>query len=134
MTRAIICLALLLATVAAYWGVWKNDFVDVDDHLYVTKAPIVQMGLSAEGVRWAFTTSVAGNYHPLTWLSHMLDCQLFGLRASGHHAVSLVIHCTNSILVLVAMQRLSGAVWKSAFVAAVFALHPLHVESVAWVA
>src|SRR6185295_14945614 len=87
-----------------------------------------------EGAIWAFTQPYAANWHPLTWLSHMLDCQLFGLRAGGHHFTNVILHCANSVLLFLLLQSLTRACWRSAFVAGLFALHPLHVESVAWVA
>jgi protein O-mannosyl-transferase len=132
--QALVAISLTLATVAAYRGVWRNGFIRVDDPYYVTEEPMVTRGLSAEGVVWAFTTRAANNYHPLTWLGHMTTCQLFGLRPSAHHGVNLLLHIINSILLLLVFHRMTGALWPSAFVAAVFALHPLHVESVAWVA
>jgi len=134
MARAIVASVLALLTVAAYWGVWHHAFIRVDDPYYVTEEPMVTRGLSADGVVWAFTTRAANNYHPLTWLGHMTNCQFFGLQPSAHHAVNLLLHIINSILLLVIFHRMTGALWPSAFVAAVFALHPLHVESVAWVA
>jgi len=130
----IVCLVLVAATVAVYLPVLRNDFVYYDDDGYVFENPPVQGGLSWEGVRWAFTTMAEANWHPLTWLSHMTDCQLFGLKAGYHHATSLLWHAANAVLLYVALRRMTGAVWRSAAVAALFALHPLHVESVAWVA
>ena len=86
-----------------------------------------------EGVQWAFTSLYASNWHPLTWLSHMLDCQIYGLKPGGHHVTNLLLHLVNSLLLFGLLKRLTGALWRSALVAALFALHPLHVESVAWV-
>ena len=125
---------LVLATLAAYEPLFHNEFVSLDDNLYVTKNATVQQGLSWETVRWAFTTQAAGNWHPLTWLSHLLDVQLFGLDPVGHHATSLALHLATTLLLLRVLWGLTGALWPSSFVAAIFALHPLHVESVAWVA
>jgi tetratricopeptide (TPR) repeat protein len=130
----LICLFLIVSTVAAYWQVWNHDFVYYDDHLYVTENPDVQEGLSWEGLLWALTTTRAANWHPLTWLSHMLDSQVFGLNPGWHHLSSLLLHLVNTLLLFVVLRRMTNAVWPSAFVAALFALHPLHVESVAWVA
>ena len=129
-----ICLILVLVTLAVYWEVQNHEFVVYDDNAYVGLNHHVQAGLTREGVVWAFTTFDANFWQPLTWLSHMLDCQLFGLRAGMHHMVSLLLHVGNSLFLFLVFKRMTGALWKSAFVAALFALHPLHVESVAWVA
>lgn len=126
--------AIAVITIAAYWGVWNNGFVDFDDNEYITTNQQVQAGLTGNGIRWAFTTEHASNWHPLTWLSHMMDCEFFGLNAGGHHIVSLVIHIVNSLLVFWAIKLMTGAYWRSAFVAVLFAIHPLHVESVGWAA
>jgi protein O-mannosyl-transferase len=127
-------LALLILGLAAFWPVCKNDFVNYDDPLYVTKNVHVQSGLTKENVRWAFGNTESSNWHPLTWLSHMLDCQFFGLDPRAQHAVNLGFHVTNALLLLLVLQQMTGALWRSAFVAALFATHPLHVESVAWIA
>jgi len=128
-----LCLLLAMGALLVFWTVSRNDFVNYDDSDYVTANPHVQSGLKWENVRWAFTTGHASNWHPLTWLSHMLDCQLFGHRASAHHLVNLGFHIANTVLLFMILRRMSGAHWRSAFVAALFALHPLHVESVAWI-
>jgi len=128
-----ICLFLTLVIVIIYGQVGSFDFVDWDDGLYVTENVHVQKGLSVEGVIWAFTTSRAGNWHPLTWLSHMLDSQIYGLNPAGHHYTNIAFHTANTLLLLFILFRMTGSLWKSAFVAALFAVHPLHVESVAWV-
>jgi protein O-mannosyl-transferase len=125
---------LALVTIALYWPATSHDFVNFDDNLYITENPHVQGGLNWAGVKWAFFNPVAYNWHPLTMLSHMLDCQLFGLKPWGHHLTSVLLHAVNTVLVFVLLQRLTGALWRSVLVAAVFGLHPLHVESVAWVA
>lgn len=130
-------LALLLiaaVTVAVYWPLLHNGFIDFDDDLYVTANMIVRQGLTLEGFFWAFSSFHAANWHPLTWLSHMLDVELFGLNPQGHHAVSLLLHTVNSLLLCALLCRLSGYTGRSMFVALLFAIHPLHVESVAWVA
>ena len=130
-----LCYVLLaLITVAVYLPVIQLGFVAFDDNYYLTANPKVQAGLTWEGVRWAFTRAHAANWHPVTWLSHMLDCQLYGLRPAGHHITNLIFHTANTLLLFRLLQRLTGAFWRSALVAALFALHPLHVESVAWVA
>ncbi len=125
---------LALVTIAVYWPAMRCDFVALDDPDYVTSNVHVQSGLNPESVEWAFVNPVSSNWHPLTVLSHMLDCQLFGLKPWGHHLTSVLLHTINTILVLLLLCRLTGAVWRSVLVAALFGLHPLHVESVAWVA
>ncbi len=125
-------LGLLAITIATYAGMWRHDFVSFDDPDYITENPMVSAGLTWRGVAWAFTTGHAANWHPLTWLSHMLDVQLFGLRAGGHHVVSLALHAANTLLLFAFLHRTTGAAARSAFVAALFAVHPAHVESVAW--
>ncbi len=130
----IICLVLALGTLFLYWPVTHHEFVILDDNLYVTANPHVQAGLSWAGVAWAFTNIFASNWHPLTWLSHMLDCQLFGLKPAGPHLINVGIHIANVLLLFAWLRGATGAVWRSAFVAALFAWHPLHVESIAWVA
>jgi tetratricopeptide (TPR) repeat protein len=129
----LVCLFLIVGTLTVFWQVQHHDFIELDDRVYVTDNDHVQAGLTKEGVVWAFTTFHAANWHPLTWLSHMLDCQLFGVRPGMHHLTNLLIHIANSILLLLVLNTMTGALWRSAFVAALFALHPLHVESVAWV-
>jgi len=130
----LICLLLVLATSAVYWQVREFSFVNYDDDSYVTDNPHVRDGLTFENVAWAFTTGHASNWLPMTWLSHMLDCQLYGLDPAGHHLTSVVLHILNSFLLFGAFRTMTGHVWQSGFAAALFALHPLHVESVAWVA
>jgi tetratricopeptide (TPR) repeat protein len=125
---------LALMTVALYWPAMRCDFVNFDDPDYVTENPHVQGGLTLEGMKWAFSNPVVGNWHPLTVLSHTLDCQLFGLKPWGHHLTSVLLHALNTVLVFLLLRRLTGALWRSALVAALFGLHPLHVESVAWMA
>lgn len=127
-------LALLLVTFAAYAQVLTYSFLNYDDNLYVTENRQVQQGLTLENVRWAFTNTHSSNWSPLTWLSHMLDCRLFGLNPKGHHLSSLLFHLANTWLLLLVLTRMTGQLWPSTLVAALFALHPLHVESVAWVA
>jgi tetratricopeptide (TPR) repeat protein len=131
--RAIVVGAALAAlTVLAYARVAGNGFTTFDDPVYVTQNPPVAEGLSLRGIAWAFTSVHGSNWHPVTWISHMIDCGLFGLRASGHHLVGLAFHVATSLLLLRLLLKTTGALLPSAFVAAVFALHPLHVESVAW--
>jgi Flp pilus assembly protein TadD len=130
----IVGVLLALVTLLVYLPVRHYAFVDYDDPDYVTDNPIVQAGLTWSGFQWAFTTGHASNWHPLTWLSHMVDCQLFGLNAGRHHLVNVLFHATNAVLLLLLLWRMTGAFWRSALIAALFAWHPLHVESVAWVA
>ena len=132
--RASMGLFLLAVTLAIFWQVGGHDFVDYDDGRYITENPAVASGLTPEGLKWAFTTGHAGNWHPLTWVSHMLDVSLYGLNPRGHHLTNVVFHAVNAILLFLLLNGLTGAYWQSSFVAALFALHPLHVESVAWVA
>ena len=127
-------LALAAGTFAVYAPVLWCDFVGYDDTVYVTENWHVLRGLSWEQVDWAFANLSAGFWHPLTWLSHMLDAQLYGLHAWGHHLTNLLLHTANTVLLFLLLQRMTGFVWRSALVAALFAIHPLHVESVAWVA
>jgi len=130
----LLALALGLATVTLYWPATNNNFVNYDDPLYVTANAHVQKGLTWKNIEWAFANPVSLNWHPLTIVSHMLDCQIFGLKPWGHHLTSILLHAINAMLVLLLLNRLTGAVWRSALVAALFAWHPLRVESVAWVA
>ena len=133
--RSPVFLAALLAlvTMAVYLPVARNGFVNYDDSDYVTANPHVQGGLVWENVVWAFKTGHSSNWHPLTWLSHMLDCQVFGAKAGAPHLVSAAIHALNAVLLFFVLRQLTGKEWRSAAVAALFALHPLHVESVAWI-
>ncbi len=128
------CVLLAFATLAAYWQTGACGFINYDDDLYVTENPRVLAGLTWGGFLWAFANTTASNWHPLTWLSHMLDVQLFGANAGAHHVVNVVLHIASAVLLLLVLRRMTGALGRSAFVAALFALHPLHVESVAWVA
>ena len=109
----------------------RCDFVDYDDPAYVGENRVLAGGFSWHGVAWAFTTLTGANWHPVTWLSHMLDCQFFGLKPGWHHAVNVALHAANAILLFLVFRRMTGAV-ADAMLAALFALHPLHVESVAW--
>jgi len=130
----LICLLLGAVTLAVYWPVSHYAFLNYDDQDYVTANPHVRTGLSWANLAWAFTTTHAGNWHPLAWISHMLDCRLFGGNAGLHHLVNAFLHSTNTLLLFLVLRRFTGATWRSAFVSALFGLHPLHVESVAWVA
>ena len=137
-----ICSVLVLITLISFEQVRQNDFVDFDDNYYVTANPRVTSGLTWESVKWAFelpleaskTAEHASNWHPLTWLSHILDCELFGLNAGRHHLSSLLFHIINTLLLFLVLQRMTGVLWPSGLAAGLFAVHPLHVESVAWIA
>ena len=130
----VLSLALAALVFAAFQPAMDNDFVGYDDTDYVTSNFMVQRGLSWESVRWAFTSTDAANWHPLTWLSHMLDVQLFGLNPTGHHLTSVLLHCLSTVLLFLALRTMTGAMWCSLIVAVLFGLHPLRAESVAWVA
>ena len=125
---------LIVLVVFTFWHVTRFEFVSWDDNTYVTDNPQVRAGLTTSTVAWAFTTTNAPYWHPLTWLSHAIDVELFGLDAGAHHATSVLIHLANTLLLFVLLARMTGATGRSAAVAALFAVHPMHVESVAWVA
>jgi Tfp pilus assembly protein PilF len=129
---SLICAALVLTTLIAFEQVGHNGFVY--DDVFVTKNPSVNGGINRESFIWAFTSVETSNWFPLTWLSHMVDCHVFGLNPFGHHLVNLLFHIANTLLLFWVLKKMTGQIWPSAFVAAVFALHPLRVESVAWVA
>src|SRR5437868_198210 len=130
---AFICLLLVLATLAVFGRVGWHEFVNYDDSDYVTANAHVQGGLTWENVKWAFQTGHASNWHPLTWLSHIVDWRLFGDHAAGHHLMNVGFHIANTLLIFLVLRQMTGALWRSAVVAALFGLHPMHVESVAWV-
>jgi Flp pilus assembly protein TadD len=130
----LVCVSLTVAVFWALSGVQNHEFVNFDDGKYVTENTIVQNGLTWENLVWALTTTHFSQWHPLTWLSHMSDCELYGLNARGHHFTNLLLHTANTLLLFLVLQGMTGAVWRSAFVAALFGFHPLHVEPVAWVA
>ncbi|MGD0077094.1 MAG: tetratricopeptide repeat protein [Sedimentisphaerales bacterium] len=132
--KTAIYICLLLSTLVAYEPVRHNDFVLYDDYANVAKNPHVNNGITRQSVIWAFTNTYLSNWYPLTWLSHMLDFEIFGSDPAGHHLTSVLIHTVSSLLLFMLLFRMTAAIWPSAFAAAVFALHPLHVESVAWVA
>ena len=128
----IICLLIIIATLAVYWQIQEHEFINFDDNEYIYENEHVQQGITLEGTIWAFTAYHSNNWHPLTWLSHMLDVELFGLNPGWHHLINLFLHITNTLLLYFVLRFMTGSIWKSGFVAALFALHPLHVESVAW--
>ena len=129
-----ICIFLMVAILAVYGQVRDHEFLNFDDPKYVTKNWNIKEGLTSEGVKWAFTNSYAANWHPVTWLSHMLDYQFYGLHPKGHLLTNVFIHIANSLLLFVVLHLMTGTIWQSGFVATLFALHPCNVESVAWVA
>jgi tetratricopeptide (TPR) repeat protein len=130
----ILALALALLTLLAFLPALDNGFVNFDDPRYATDTPWMEEGLSVVGVKWAFTNYYATFWHPLTVLSHMLDVELFGLNPRGHHLTSVLLHTVNVVLLFVVLRSLTGSLWRSLLVAALFSVHPLRVESVAWVA
>ena len=132
--RAAISAALVAVTLAAFEGVLSSGFINYDDNLYVTDNVHVREGLDGRSVAWALTATDCANWHPLTWLSHLLDVRLFGLDAGKHHRTSLLLHAANAALLFLLLSRMTGALWRPAFAACLFAIHPLHVESVAWIA
>ena len=129
----LVCLCLAVAIIVVYAPACHFGFVNYDDDVYVTANAHVQSGLTLRGLGWAFTTHHAANWHPLTWLSHMLDWQLWGGRAGMHHLVNVLLHVANALLLFGVLSRMTASAWRSALVAGLFALHPLHVESVAWI-
>lgn len=131
---AAICFGLAVGTFILYWPITHDGFTNFDDDGYITGNPHVKAGLKWAGILWAFKSGYAANWHPLTWISHMIDVQLFGLDPAGHHFMNLLLHTANTLLLFILLNNLTGAIWRSAFVAALFAWHPLHVESVAWAA
>jgi len=131
-------LAIHAFLAAIIWFVFgqtlRHEFVNFDDTTYVLENPQVARGLTTDGIAWAFTHVHGSNWHPVTWLSHMLDSQLYGLTPKGHHLSNVLLHIATAIMLFLVLRHMTGALWRSAFVAAIFAIHPLHVESVAWVA
>lgn len=130
----LMCLLLVIVTLAVYMQVANHPFFYMDDALYITLNTHVNNGISGQNIVWAFTSVDEANWHPLTWLSHMTDVQLYGLNPRGHHLTNVFFHTVSALILFMLLLRLTGAQWQSLFVAALFALHPLHVESVAWVA
>lgn len=132
--KALICIFLSAAILLVYWQVTTSDFIIYDDPSYITENQSIQQGIHIESIKWAINSmGYAGNWHPITWISHMLDIQLFGLNPGMHHLTNVIFHIMNTFLLFIVLDRMTGSLWKSAAVAALFALHPLHVESVAWI-
>ena len=128
-----ICAILAAISFVIYARTLGHDFVEFDDQDYITQNNDVQKGLTWEGVYWAFVGAHACNWHPLTWISHMLDVELFGLRPGWHHLTNVLFHIANSILLFLLLNRITKLLWPSAIAACLFGVHPLHVESVAWI-
>ena len=129
-----VCVSLVVFTWIVFGQTLRHDFVNYDDPRYVYQNTTITRGLNLSGIAWAFTHIHSENWHPLTTITHMLDCQLYGLKPGGHHFTNVFLHTIAVVLLFVVLQQMAGALWRSAFVAALFAIHPLHVESVAWVA
>jgi len=134
LTKPIVGVLLVLVMIAVFSQSTRHGFINYDDPAYVAENHHVKVGLTLDGMRWAFTTFHAANWHPVTWLSHMLDCTLYGLKPAGHHLTNILFHIANTLLLLYLLYHATGKYWQSLFVAALFALHPLHIESVAWIA
>ena len=132
--RTIVLLVLMAVVSLVYWQSMHHEFINYDDRLYVTENPHIKAGLTYDRIIWAFKTVQVSNWHPMTWLSHMLDYELYGLNPKGHHLTNVIFHIANTLLLLYLLYYTTQKYWQSMFVAALFALHPLHVESVAWVA
>ncbi|MHC4459381.1 MAG: tetratricopeptide repeat protein, partial [Planctomycetota bacterium] len=132
--NSLFCLLLAVITLCVYWQVTEHDFVSLDDGIYVSENQHVRAGLTIDSIQWAFRFTDIAYWHPLTWLSHMLDVQLFGLKPGLHHLTNLILHIFNGLLLFLILKSMTGYYWRSCFVAVLFALHPINVESVAWVA
>ena len=130
----LVYLFLIVTTIVVYWPIHSHEFLNYDDDVYVTENAYVQKGLTQKSIAWAFTSTVSGHWHPLTWLSHMTDVHIFGMNPGWHHTVGLLFHILNTLLLFIALNRMTGNLWCSAAVSALFAIHPMHVESVAWIA
>jgi tetratricopeptide (TPR) repeat protein len=129
-----VCLWLIAITFAVFGQTLAHDFINYDDDLYVYKNPVVEKGLTLNGAAWALTYGKIGHWHPLTWMTHMADCRVYGLWAGGHHLTNVMLHAAAVVLLFLALREMTGSLWRSAFVAAVFGIHPLRAESVAWIA
>jgi len=132
--KIVICIFLMVATFCVYSQVQDHAFINFDDDIHITNNLSVQAGFTSESISWAFTNFSAGFWFPVTWFSHILDYQLYGLHAKGHHLTSLFLHIAGALVLFIVLSRVTGKLWQSAFVAAMFAFHPLNVESVAWAA
>ena len=130
----IVYIVLAVVTFSVYWQVNQYDFISFDDYAYITENSVIKSGITLDGFRWSFSTRYFGLWNPMVWLSFMFDYQLHGLNAGGYHLTNLILHVMSALLLFWLFNRMTGTIWRSAFVAALFALHPLHVESVAWIA
>ncbi len=128
-----ICAGLIVMVFCVFGQTVRFDFVDYDDNTYIYENPTVLKGLTLDGVRWASSYGGIGHWHPLTWVAHMLDCNLYGTWAGGHHLTNVILHALAAVALFLVFYRMTGAVWRCAFVAAVWAIHPLRAESVAWI-
>lgn len=124
---------LIVTTLSIYYRVSSFDFIDFDDNEYITENLNISSGIHLKNIKWSFQTFHSGNWHPLTWISHMLDCQFFGMNAGYHHITNIFLHILNSLLLFAVLKKMTAKRWESFFVSILFALHPLHVESVAWI-
>jgi protein O-mannosyl-transferase len=131
--KTLICILLAAGVITVYWQVTGFDFINFDDPGYIIENQTVRQGITLDGIKWAFITVHAANWHPLTWISLMFDVQLFGVNPGMHHLINVIFHIINSILLFIVLRRMTGTIWKGAVVTALFALHPMHVESVAWI-
>ncbi len=129
-----VCIFLGAIVWFAFGQTLRHQFINFDDNLYVSQNPFVLAGLTGRGILWAFTFAEIGHWHPLTWFSHMLDYEVWGLRAGGHHLTNVLLHAAAAVLLFLTLREYTGALWRSAVVAAIFAIHPQRVESVAWIA
>jgi hypothetical protein len=132
--RLILCLLLVLVTLALYNPITHAPFLNYDDNIYVTENAQVQAGLTASTIRWCFLTPKAYDWHPLTWLSYAVDAEIFGMNPAGYHLVNVLLHATNAVLLFLILEAATGFAWRSLAVSTLFALHPINVESVAWIA
>lgn len=131
--KLILCVLLAATTIAVYSPIIRAPFLNYDDALHVTENAHVRAGLTWSTVKWAFRSSETSDWHPITWLSHALDCELFGVGSAGPHAVNLLLHAVNAVLLFLLLEAATGFLWQSFGAAALFALHPINVESVAWI-
>src|ERR1700724_1561931 len=133
-SKIAVCAVLIAITWTVFGQTLEYGFVNYDDPAYISENRQIQSGVTWQNIVWAFTHVHSHNWHPLTTISHMLDCQLFGLKPGAHHFVNVLLHSASAVLLFLLLVQLTSAIWRSAFVAAIFAIHPLHVESVAWIA
>lgn len=133
-SRIVVSFILIFLTIIAFFSIKNNDFINLDDNIYITENEYIKDGLTLKNIKWAFTNTNTGHWHPLTWISHLIDIELFGLNPTGHHVVNLIFHIINSLLCFYVFNKATGKLLQSGFLGGLFAIHPLRVESVAWVA